>query len=217
MLVVEFRIDSPLLAETLAQHPAATITDEEGYYDGDTIKYLFWAECPDFTEFDTALAADPTVTNPRTITETTTRRLYRVTLTEKGTRLSTFPAWSEFDLVLLEAHGTHEGWTVRMRLPDRETLTAYQELCREQGFTIELRAVYHDAAEGSPVTARLSPAQQEALAIAYEMGYYDIPRQASLADIAAQIDISSQSVSERLRRGVSTLLETSLLRNTDAL
>ena len=46
----------------------------------------------------------------------------------------------------------------------------------------------------------LSPAQQEALALALERGYFEIPRQGSLIDLSEEIGISDQALSERLHR-----------------
>jgi len=40
------------------------------------------------------------------------------------------------------------------------------------------------------------------------MGQFDIPRQASLEDVAAELDISASSLSERLRRAQTHLVET---------
>jgi predicted DNA binding protein len=44
--------------------------------------------------------------------------------------------------------------------------------------------------------------------LAYERGFFDIPRRATAADLAAELDVSRQAVSERLRRGYAALVET---------
>lgn len=210
MLVVEFRVDPPILQDTLDGDPTATVTNEELYQDGDAIKYLFWAESDDFDAFEAALDADSTVTNARTLAETTARRLYRVTFTEEGADRSTFPVWSDLDLVILDATATHEGGEVRMRIPDREALAAFRETCRTRGFSFHLESVYRQTEEASTADARVSSLQREALVTALESGYFEIPRRASLSDVADRLDISSQSLSERIRRGTAVLVETSL-------
>jgi hypothetical protein len=53
----------------------------------------------------------------------------------------------------------------------------------------------------------LTDNQREALRIAYERDYFDIPRGASLEDVADELDISPSSVSERLRRAQTQLIE----------
>lgn len=61
--------------------------------------------------------------------------------------------------------------------------------------------------ESEPPGDGLTDQQYEALRIAYERGYFDIPRHASLEDIAAELEISASSVSERLRRAQTELIE----------
>lgn len=53
----------------------------------------------------------------------------------------------------------------------------------------------------------LTPAQAEALEMAYEMGYFEVPRRADAGDVAAELGISKSALLERLRRGHAALLE----------
>jgi len=53
----------------------------------------------------------------------------------------------------------------------------------------------------------LTDRQYEALRTAYELGYFDIPRRASLDDVAEELDITASSVSERLRRAQTQLIQ----------
>lgn len=52
----------------------------------------------------------------------------------------------------------------------------------------------------------LTPAQSEALAAAYEMGYFDVPKGVTAAEVAADLDVSKSAFLERLRRGQRALL-----------
>lgn len=52
--------------------------------------------------------------------------------------------------------------------------------------------------------------QREVLLLALERGYYTVPRNASLSDLAGDLGISSQAASERLRRGTQTLVANTL-------
>lgn len=56
----------------------------------------------------------------------------------------------------------------------------------------------------------LTPSQQEALAVALEQGYFDVPRTTTLVEIAERLGVSDQAVSERLRRGEKHLLRRAL-------
>ena len=55
----------------------------------------------------------------------------------------------------------------------------------------------------------LSDTRHEALRIAFENGYYEVPREGTLTDIAEELDIPSSEVSERLRHGVRDVLRDS--------
>ena len=52
----------------------------------------------------------------------------------------------------------------------------------------------------------LTPRQATALETAYEMGYFDVPKQVTAAEVAAALDISKSAFLERLRRGQARLL-----------
>ncbi|SFL46012.1 Predicted DNA binding protein, contains HTH domain [Halogranum rubrum] len=59
----------------------------------------------------------------------------------------------------------------------------------------------------SPVTwgsleELLTDRQREVIVVAYELGYFSVPREATLSDIAAHIDIEKSTVGEHLRRGM---------------
>jgi predicted DNA binding protein len=62
--------------------------------------------------------------------------------------------------------------------------------------------------EGDPVAARwdLTPAQEAALRAALDAGYFQVPRDATAGDVAAELGISKSAFLERLRRGQAGLL-----------
>ena len=51
----------------------------------------------------------------------------------------------------------------------------------------------------------LTPPQARALETAYELGYFDVPKRVTAADVAAELGISKTAFLERLRRGQSAL------------
>ena len=61
--------------------------------------------------------------------------------------------------------------------------------------------------DAEPAGDGLSDRQHEALRTAYEMGYFEIPRDASLEAVAAELDISASAASERLRRAQTQLIQ----------
>lgn len=210
MFVVEFRVDSPLLREALTRAPGTTVSHEEQYRVTDGINLLFWAEGGDSVAFEDGVTADPTVTDLLQLADTRARRMYRVTFTETGERVTTFTSWPEMDISLLDATGTQEEWEVRMRMPGREALEQYREACEDRDLRFRLDTIYEEEGATTPAEVQLTNSQRETLLTARELGYYQIPRQASLADVADHCRVSPQAASERLRRGTATLIDAAL-------
>jgi predicted DNA binding protein len=62
--------------------------------------------------------------------------------------------------------------------------------------------VHHDNSSGGPLTDR----QLECLTVAWRMGYFEVPRDCSLAEVADAFDVDTSTVSETVRRGTSRVL-----------
>lgn len=71
--------------------------------------------------------------------------------------------------------------------------------------------IYHRIESGQEPEFGLTASQWKTLALAVERGYYDIPRRCTTAELADELDISAQAVTERLRRGITNLTRHTLL------
>jgi predicted DNA binding protein len=111
--------------------------------------------------------------------------------------------------VVLEAFGEAGSWRLLFRFPDRESLAACYEACRELEMSFELLSV-HDTRRPDSGTADLTDCQREALRAAAEMGYFEVPRRATLTDLAATLGVSDSAVSQRLRRGTGAVVTEAL-------
>lgn len=58
-------------------------------------------------------------------------------------------------------------------------------------------------------TDEVSEIYHEALRTAFEKGYYEVPREGTLTDVAEELGIPSSEASERLRHGVRNVLRDS--------
>ena len=97
------------------------------------------------------------------------------------------------------------GWYQTGWFTSRDAFTEFSSFWRENaGF--RLHRLTQDG-EAEPPGEGLTDRQREALRTAYELGHFDIPRRASLEDVAAELGISASSVSERLRRAQVQLIE----------
>lgn len=54
-------------------------------------------------------------------------------------------------------------------------------------------------------SSRLTDRQREALSVAVELGYYDVPRTASVEDVAAELDCAPSTASNHLRKAQARL------------
>ncbi|WP_123535493.1 helix-turn-helix domain-containing protein [Halosimplex salinum] len=125
------------------------------------------------------------------------------------------------DLELLANNGsvpervlvTPTGWEERRWFADREEFAQFRSFCRANDYRFRLdRLVEGDDGSAGLGTSpfgrdddlsrppEMTDAQHEALVVAHEMGYFDTPRTATMADVADELGVSSASLSERLRR-----------------
>lgn len=82
-----------------------------------------------------------------------------------------------------------------------ETIAEYERA----GADVALQTLRDYEYTPEPVQA-LTDRQQEVLAVAYEEGYFDVPRGATTEDVAAELDLDSSTVSEHLTRAQHNLL-----------
>ncbi|MFB6140099.1 MAG: helix-turn-helix domain-containing protein [Halosimplex sp.] len=72
--------------------------------------------------------------------------------------------------------------------------------------TVTVEAVGGTRVAPDGVVERLSVRQREALAAATALGYYDQPRGATAADVAAELDCATATAAEHLRKAEATLV-----------
>ena len=115
-----------------------------------------------------------------------------------------------YDAALLEGVGRDGELLFRVRFSARETVDTFQQECHRQGVPVEVRRVRTPAEQRRGPDYGLSPAQRSALVAATEMGYFRVPREATLSDLGERLDVSDTAVSQRLRRGVRRLVSTTI-------
>ncbi len=163
-----------------------------------------WASGGDFEAFEDALPEDPTVTDYERVDGGEDRRLYRVVVNRDVTT-NPGPIDRQTGASRLSIETTADGAVLKLRLPDREALTEYIRLLRESGFSVELLRA-HPADDEHGQQYDLSEKQAEAVQEALAAGYFEVPRETDLGTLAERFDISEQALSERIRRGVSSVL-----------
>ena len=204
--IAEFRLSAAdtALEATFESAPEATVRLEAAV--SNSVPCL-WIEDVDRRTVEEGLASDPSVESAQRLVETDERLLYDVTFTEEVTR--TCETLLVEGGTLLEAWGAAGWWHLRMRFDDREDLAATHDRLLEVGIHADVQRV-SELTDEEIVHTRLTPQQREALAAAFERGYFEIPREISMEELAGELEISHQALSERLRRAYETLVDAEL-------
>lgn len=94
--------------------------------------------------------------------------------------------------------------------PDRNELSDTHEFCRSHGLSFDVRSIRD--LDGEPVGRYgLTAEQFEALTAAAEGGLFEVSRETTIGDLADELSVSHQALSERIRRGTGALVEDTLL------
>jgi predicted DNA binding protein len=95
------------------------------------------------------------------------------------------------------------GWfSVDLR-DTRERVTAIRDTLEAAGMPFELVSIVDSLDDDRLLTDR----QCEAIDVALRAGYFEVPRESSLADVADTLGVDSSTASGLIRRGVATLVE----------
>jgi predicted DNA binding protein len=116
-----------------------------------------------------------------------------------------FEGISEHDGQLLSALGTSESWEFELRVASHDTLSDFMAYCEEANLPLTITRVYNPTKPDAGPWYGLTEPQREAMVLAVQMGYYDIPRGCTTKELAEELGISDQAVTERLRRAIVTL------------
>lgn len=207
--VAEFTLDPEEfpLGALFDYFPEVTIQLERVVPDAnDTVPY-FWVRGTDAAEIEAKFPDRPAVRNVRLVDRWETDCLMRCQwVSEYDTVLD---ALDVPGVVLRSATGTVEGWTFEIRGETNDDVATFSQRCRDYGVPTSLTEL--GTLGPSENQYNLTEKQREALVMAYERGHFDSPREASLADVAADIDISQQALASRLRRGTRRLVDHCLI------
>lgn len=183
--------------------------------DGSTMPFL-WASAPDLDRLHEAVQVDSTTKEVERLARREDRDLYRIEW-EAPIRL-VIAAIVEEEGTLLGTQGSATSWKFQVLFTDHDAVSTTYDCCREYGVDLSIRRVngmdgVTDSIENGRV--ELSDKQQEALTAAFETGYYRIPREMTLGELADSLGVSHQALSERIRRGHQTLISSTLCDGPD--
>lgn len=115
---------------------------------------------------------------------------------------------------MLAASATADGWRVRFRLVSRDHYDAFRETLLDRDYGFDLLEFTRPEDPRHLITD-LTPAQREPLTAAREHGYYEVPREMSARELATELGVSHQNLSELLRREMAKVIDDALRTTAD--
>ena len=176
-------------------------------------KFFYHIESSDFRRFEDGLRADRTIGEFERVTETGEgKAIYRFEYTDEAKVLS--PVISAANGVVLDMENDGSAWILTVWMPERANLVQLWDYAQGNDIGIELSSVNEYASLGT-TDAGLTDSQREALLVAFETGYFEEPRDATLGEVAADLGISQPAASGLLRRGIKRLVVSSLMDDSE--
>ncbi|WP_310900708.1 helix-turn-helix domain-containing protein [Haloarcula onubensis] len=205
------RLEHPdiVLTETVSHDRSSKVKSvSEAGTDPTSGRFFYRIESVDFSQFEDGLREDNTVGDFERVIETRDgEAIYSFEYTDEAKIIS--PIISTASGVILGMENEGEAWVFTVWMPDRTNLVHLWDYAKQNDVEIELLRVNEYASLGD-TDAGLTDSQREALLVAVERGYFEEPRNATLSDVAAELDISQPAASGLLRRGIKRLVVSSL-------
>jgi predicted DNA binding protein len=197
------------LGQILELDEASAIELETLVPSGDVTVPLFWVYEPVGDHFLETVRRYPTVASVTEVEVFEDRTLVRLDWDASQDHL--FQCILDQEGQILSATGTSEGWNFEIRFSQREALSQFRTCCEDAHISLDVISVYNPTDPGVDQWYGLSEPQREALTLAVQMGYYDIPRGCTTQELASELEISDQAVTERLRRAIGAFVRRALL------
>ena len=190
----------------------ATSVSEAGT-DPTSGKFFYRVESSDLLRFEDGLRRDHTIGAFERVRETGDgRAIYSVEYSDEAKTLS--PVVSTANGVILDMENEGSAWNLTVWMSERTDLAQIWDYARRNDIDIELLRVNEYASLGN-TDAGLTDSQREALLVAIETGYFEEPRDATLSEVAADLDISQPAASGLLRRAIKRLVVSALLEDSE--
>ncbi|EMA46690.1 helix-turn-helix domain-containing protein [Halococcus saccharolyticus] len=166
----------------------------------------------DFEKLTVILEDDPSVEEVELLGEVEDEAFYRMVWTDRAQVIGYMVAGQ--GATIQEATASDGEWHLQVFFPDRSGLSATSNYAHESGFSLDVKRIYGlDDMEQAQYD--LTEQQHDTLTTAVERGYYDIPRGINAQELADELGISHQALSERFRRATKHLITSTLLVDED--
>lgn len=121
------------------------------------------------------------------------------------------------DGTVLSAIAQNDVWAFDVRFPSTDAASRFYTGYTDDTYPITIHRINQQGASHQLSNGQLTAEQRDALSRAVSAGYYEVPRRTTLVDLARELGISDTATSQRLRRGVSTVLQSSPLASRETI
>lgn len=185
------RISSP------ADCPIASFSEE---IDG-PVESVSWADCADGVVEEFATDSSATLSDLDPVYEEHSRQFYRLFRSESTT--CACECLEDEGYPVVDTTARDGSLFVTFHLSDRDELERTVERVRSAGADVSIERLTGDPRDESEDlvsidTSSLTDRQREVLSVAYEMGYFQHPREANVDEVADSLDLSPSTVIQHL-------------------
>lgn len=202
--VAEFTVDPDVfpLGTVFQDLPGVQVELDRVVPTEESVIPYFWVEGADVDDIVAHFSEHPGVRDIEAVDRFDARHLVRCRWVAEYAGI--LAGLTEASVALLAGVGTADEWRFEVRSDTREAMSEFQQYCADEDIPIRVTTLQTLA----PVDTdrQMTDAQREALLLAYEEGYYDSPRTATLSELGEQLGISQQALGDRLRRGTRRLI-----------
>jgi len=210
-VILEFSIPGEkfTLGQVLSGPPTMYCELERIVPTGDMMMPFVWVTGDDHEQFAERVRDDPLVRELTVLDTVGESALYRIEWAEVPTDL--IEGIASTDAAVLEAYG-NEDWRFRLRFLDHDGLSQFHNFVIEHDIPCHIDRTYTlTETDQSGYRFDLSQEQREALLLALRRGYFATPSEVTLDELADELGITRQALSERIRRGNEQVLRKALL------
>ncbi len=191
------------LGRVLQEFPDVEIELERIVPLQESIIPLFWVSGTDTADIEAALTENQHTESVAQLTTTDDKTLFEVHWSTEINGI--IEALIDTRAKILEAIGEAETWDFRLRFSDHEQLSEFNIALTEDGIPVTLRHLYNPTPPEE--TSTLSDEQREAIVMAYQHGFFEVPRGITLTELAENMEISDSALSQRMRRALAIVVE----------
>lgn len=195
--VLELDGEDAFLNDTFRRLPDVQVRFERTVTTGAENDACLWIAASSDEAIETALSRDPSVRGFESVAAQRDEWLYDVAFASDARPLQ--ETLGETGAVVAGAYGESAVWTVRLRVDSRAALSAAVDRLRDDGYGVRADRIW-EVGESSGGTDGISPCHVRTLHEALTAGYYEVPRETDLKELADGLGITHQALSERLRR-----------------